>query len=247
MEMKDKLEKAFNEALDNHELPYDAAAWNAVKKQLPAAKTPWYWIGGAAAVVVVVGLAVFLYDNDAADTNQNQVSQTETNIVVNEVNADLNNSNSEIEENGSSNKIIEPNVITQGSGSAIDAMPPVRISASASNAGTANQNNTNPWASGPLNNPTPNVIEGYYLNGNEINPEIEKPFEWLKECKSASITGVHSQYCYNSKVVLFAQNVPKDAVITWLFSDGSSTKGERIEFNATKDIKVRMKLTHVED
>ena len=247
MEMKDKLEKAFNEALDNHELPYDAAAWNAMKKQLPAAKTPWYWMGGAAAVVLAVGLGVFLYDNEGADVNQNQVSQTETNIVANDEHNDSNDNNSKPEVVSSNDNNREPNVTSSGSNAANDVMPPVRYSSPTSNAGTANQNNTNPWSSGPLNNPTPHVIEGCYLNENEINPEIEKPFEWLKECKSASISGVHSQYCYNSKVVLFAHNVPKDAVITWLFSDGSSMKGERIEFTATKEVKVRMKLTHGDD
>jgi gliding motility-associated-like protein len=249
MEMNDKLENAFKQALDNHELPYDAAAWNAVKKQVPAAKTPWYWIVGAAAVVLAVGLGVFMYDNESSENNQNQVSQAETNAVTNEVNADLLNGNSKIEDNGSSNNRVEPNVITQGLGAntTIDGIPPAKHSSSTNNSVATNQNNTNPWANGPINNPTPGVIEGVYSNRNEINPETEKPFEWLKECKSASISGVHSQYCYNSKVVLFAHKVPKDAVITWLFSDGSSMKGERIEFTASKDVKVRMKLTHVED
>lgn len=244
MKMNDKLENAFKQALDNHELPYDAAAWKAVQKQLPAAKTPWYWIGGAAAVVLAVGLGVFLYDNGTSEVSQNQVSQTETNVVTNQVSTNLTNSELEIEDNGTSSSNIEPNVITQGSGTASCPIPPVKSSTSANSSGTTIQNNANNGSNGPINNPTPG---GFYQNGNEINPEIEKPFEWLKECKSASISGVHSHYCFNSRAILFAHNVPKDAVVTWLFSDGSSMKGEKIEFTANKDLKVRLRLTHVED
>jgi len=244
MEMKDKLEKAFNEALDNHELPYDAAAWNAVKKQLPAAKTPWYWIGGAAAVVLAVGLGVFLYENGTSEVSQNQVSQTETNVVTNQVSTNLTNSELEIEDKSTSSSNMEPNVITQGSGTASCPIPPVKSSNSANSSGTTSQNNANNGSNVAIHNPTSSE---YYQNGSEINHEVEKPFEWLEECKSASISGVHSHYCSNAKVILFAHHVPKDAVVTWLFSDGSSIKGERIEFTASKDLKVRLKLTHIED
>jgi gliding motility-associated-like protein len=244
MEMNDKLENAFKQALDNHELPYDAAAWNAVKKQLPAAKTPWYWIGGAAAVVLAVGLGVFLYENGTSEVSQNLVSQTETNVVTNQVSTNLTNSELEIEDKSTSSSNMEPNVITQGSGTASCPIPPVKSSNFANSSGTTSQNNANNGSNVAIHNPTSSE---YYQNGSEINHEVEKPFEWLKECKSASISGVHSHYCSNAKVILFAHHVPKDAVVTWLFSDGSSMKGERIEFTASKDLKVRLKLTHIED
>lgn len=243
MEMKDKLEKAFNEALGNHELPYDAVAWNAVKKQLPAAKTPWYWMGGAAALVLAVGLGVFLYENEAADDNQSQFSQTETMDADQAVNADLNNNNTQLDDVSATDNNQEPNVIRQGSGSnsATDAMPPVRHSSPTSNAGASNQNNTNPWSSGPLNNPTPVVIDGVYTVGQDSDVDI---MEWLDACKKSSISGMHNYYCQNTKVILFAHQIPDNAYVTWLFSDGTKIKGEKVEFKSKKDLKVRLELTH---
>lgn len=244
--MKDKLEKAFNEALDNHELPYDAAAWNAVKKQLPAAKTPWYWMGGAAAVVLAVGLGVFLYDNSTSDANQNQLSQIETMDADQAVNADLNNNNSQSEVVGSNDNNEEPNVITQGSGSnsATDAMPLVRHSSSTSNAGPPNQNNTNPWSNGPINNPTSNVIDGVYIIGQDSDVDI---MEWLDACKKSSISGMHNYYCQNAKVILFTHQLPANSDVTWLFSDGTKIKGEKAEFKSKKDLKVCIQLSNKKD
>ena len=83
--MKDKLEKAFQDALENYELPYNANAWNAVQKQLPKNKTPWYKIGGAAAILLTAVILFAVYQNSDAEKPE-LVQKEELNNIDNSSN-----------------------------------------------------------------------------------------------------------------------------------------------------------------
>ncbi len=232
MEMKDNLEKAFNQALDNHELPYDAAAWNAVKKQLPAAKTPWYWLGGAAAVVVAVGIVLLvnqssehiISDQNLDDVNTNQTVQNPDDLT----NSNISNGASDIHTPQSEDEITRVNTLAD--------------SPFTSNRNT-NAPNTNPTHSrptGPLDRPGNDISGVYTIVDNDSQPD--KSSEWLKACEKTTISGLHAYYCQNAKVVLFAHQVPSNTEVTWLFSDGTKIKGEKVEFTAAKGLQVRLML-----
>ncbi len=111
--MKDNLENAFKDSLDNLELPYDSAAWTAMSAKLdaaqPIATTPpassvGKWIIAAGAVITV-SVGAYLYVNSEKEVTQPQVitenpvksentvdkKQTEsTEITENSVNNDVN-------------------------------------------------------------------------------------------------------------------------------------------------------------
>tara|TARA_B100000508_G_scaffold141079_1_gene146043 strand:- start:11747 stop:13048 length:1302 start_codon:yes stop_codon:yes gene_type:complete len=80
--MKDNLEKAFKEKLDQFEAPYDASAWESMNARLDAQQSAGgssllKWIAGSAAVITVVSLAVyFSIDN----SQQNEVLKAENQI-----------------------------------------------------------------------------------------------------------------------------------------------------------------------
>jgi len=232
MEMNDKLENAFKQALDNHELPYDAAAWKAVQKQLPAANTPWYWIGGAAAVVLAVGLGVFLYDNESSEINQNQMSQIETKDVSNEVNAELNNNNSNIEDNSSSNNNAKPNVITKGSGAnaAIDLMPPVFRP-------QPNQGNTQITNYGT--GATSAMHSSHGTPGPVIDPRVE---EWVQASNKIEVRGSQNVYCENSSVTLSAINLPENSEVYWKIGKGKKVIGASVTFIVTDGLEVELSV-----
>ena len=82
--MKD-IEKLFKDSLENHELPYDASAWNSLESKLPKGNlvkpinfTKWGLIGFAAATLAV---SVFIVSNsDEKQTNvieKKEVKQVE--------------------------------------------------------------------------------------------------------------------------------------------------------------------------
>lgn len=222
MEMNDKLENAFKQALDNHELPYDAAAWKAVQKQLPAAKTPWYWIGGAAAVVLAVGLGVFLYDNEGADVNQNQVSQTETNIVANDEKNDSSDNNSKPEVVSSNDNNREPNEISLG--------------ANHEQENDLNRN-TNTFSvtqpSRVLSTPLPQLT----IPGPIVDPRVE---EWVQESNKIEVRGVQNVYCENGSVTFKVVNLPKNSEVNWVLGKGEKVSGDAVTFNVTDGIEVEL-------
>lgn len=232
MEMKDKLEKAFSEALDNHELPYDAAAWNAVKKQLPAAKTPWYWMGGAAAVVVVAAIVLFVNNSSENIISEQHVKEVNANQTAQNP-EDLTNSNSSIgaTDNPTLQSEDEMSQLNANSDSPI-------VSSRIVNSTNANPNHSRP--NSPLDRPS-YYLSGVYTDIDNTN-QPDKSSEWLEACDKTTISGLHSYYCKNSKVKLFAHQVPPNTEVTWLFSDGTEIKGENADFIAVNGLQVRLML-----
>lgn len=71
--MKDNLEKAFKEKLDQYEAPHDASAWDAMNKRLDAQQSTGgnnllKWISGSAALIAVVAVGSYFLTRE--DTNQ---------------------------------------------------------------------------------------------------------------------------------------------------------------------------------
>lgn len=235
MEMKDNLEKAFNQALDNHELPYDAAAWNAVKKQLPAAKTPWYWLGGAAAVVVAVGIVLLvnhsseniISEQNLDDVNTNQTVQNPDDLT----NSSISNHTIDIPAPQSEDEITRVNTLADS---------PFTSNRNTNAPNSTNTNTTHPRPTGPVDRLGNDISGVYTIVDNDSQPD--KSSDWLMAIEKTSISGLHSYYCQNAKVVLFAHQVPSNTEVTWLFSDGTKIKGEKVEFTAVKGLQVRLML-----
>jgi hypothetical protein len=81
--MKD-IEKLIKDSLENHELPYDASAWNSLESKLPKGNlvkpinfTKWGLIGFAAAALAV---SVFIVSN-SDEKSTNQIEKTEVKQV----------------------------------------------------------------------------------------------------------------------------------------------------------------------
>jgi gliding motility-associated-like protein len=213
--MSDKLEKAFREALGNHEMPFEAAAWTAVSKKLPVSKAPWYWIGGAATLVLLIVGAVVLFPNNAEAPEAIANTEIQEDIVpVNDASKALEPQNQSI----ASTEIIvnheKPVVHKEKDNLTTEQVEIPKIA----------YDNT-PFSWQPrLNNPRPVVSDG-----DNKNPQ-------------AMISGLHNYYCENNRVVLFAHQIPDGYTFYWELSDHRTLQGERIEFTAKEGLKVRLVL-----
>jgi hypothetical protein len=84
--MSQKFEHIFKEALQNQEVPYDPAAWNALSSKLDKAMpvsgkkpfNPWAAVIIAVALVGGTSLWYFASDNKPTDNNSSRINQTET-------------------------------------------------------------------------------------------------------------------------------------------------------------------------
>jgi gliding motility-associated-like protein len=235
MKMKDKLENAFKQALDNHELPYDASAWKAVQKQLPAAKTPWYWIGGAAAVVLIAGVAFFLTESIHTDVIKpaEKTSEKETEFIS-EMNAEISTNPAQQNE-----LHISSDIESLGSGSnSIDTK---------NKRSSQSELNFNHHLEDNANNRTVALSSSNATVTSSSSDNLSTTQTWIENVNNAKISGLHNHYCANAKVILHAHNVPANTDVIWQLSDGSTIKGSKAEFTAKKDIKVRMKLVSSTD
>ena len=84
--MSQKFEHIFKEALQNQEVPYDPAAWNALSSKLDKAMpvsgkkpfNPWAAVIIAVALVGGPSLWYFASNNKPTDNNSSRINQTET-------------------------------------------------------------------------------------------------------------------------------------------------------------------------
>lgn len=84
--MSQKFEHIFKEALQNQEVPYDPAAWNALSSKLDKAMpvsgkkpfNPWAAVIIAVALVGGTSLWYFASNNKPTDNNSSRINQTET-------------------------------------------------------------------------------------------------------------------------------------------------------------------------
>jgi len=232
MKMNDKLENAFKQALDNHELPYDASAWKAVQKQLPASKAPWYWVGGAAAVVLLVGLTIILTDNnnEVQVVVSESVLETETKSVTDNEAISLSETlHSTVHSTSEINKTEQSTASKNSATNNASANTDVSVIKTADGAAPKTVTTSNS-----------DVAIALQTNNNLLST-------WNDQAGKTSISGIQPYYCQNARVVLHAHDVPAQTDVVWYLSDGRTIKGNKAEFNALKDLKVRMKLVHIND
>jgi gliding motility-associated-like protein len=218
--MKDKLEKAFHDALVNYELPYNPKAWNALKKQLPVSKKPWYLIAGTAAglILAVVLFAVFSKNDTSVVEKKNATKQLEnsTSQVHEEHYFALDDANpiaDDIALSRSEKKLTRQDKSPSGEGSSVD----------------------------PIINSDPQFIldqshQSYSQKGFHLNED--KSADNAQEVTQIQLRGVQRYYCENSPVRLQATNVPSNSSVTWKLSNGKSFEGPSAEFLAEKNLEV---------
>lgn len=219
--MKDKLEKAFQDALENHELPYNANAWNAVQKQLPTNKTPWYKIGGAAAVILSAVILFAVFQNSDAEKTavSKKVDHVEQNneSVSNPPEQALADVASEMQNNPIPERNNTSEIQTKNR--------PAQVARTES-ATSVDPNSTAKDTS--LNSPK-TVVSDNSTN----NAESE---QWLKEIQNVEIQGLARVYCENNSVNLRVVNLPKNTVVLWALSDGTELHGESAQFKAKHEL-----------
>ena len=237
--MKDKLEKAFHDALVNHEVNYDPKAWESLKKELPASKTPWYIFGGAAAILLTVLVAYSLMPSETlvhepltvqneeqSKSNQlvnehihseNQPEQTQNQVGTNEK-ADL-AFNQPAGKRQETNEIQAASKIEYAQGSA----PSKDFSEAVSNTSQESFSSRN------QNNMTPD---------NSTQNEIQEA--WSREIANIEITGLKPFYCLNTEVVLKANQVPENTKVSWIIGKNDVIAGKEAKFIAQENQEVRL-------
>lgn len=219
--MKDNLEKAFHDALVNNEVPYDPKAWDALKKQLPVSKTPWYLFGGpAAALIIAVVLYAVLYTNETSvveKANATNQQEDSTSQVKEEHYSAVENANPVVE-NGALPPQSEKKLSRQ------DKAPSSQDKAADATI----------------------TSEPQFMFAQPGQPQLQLGLQ-SHEDKSAVIAqentqlqlqGVQSYYCENSPVKLQAINVPSNSSVSWKLSNGKILQGTSVEFLAEKNLEV---------
>ena len=226
--MKDKLEKAFQDALENHELPYNVEAWNAVQKQLYRKKTPWYKIAGAASLIIAAVILIAVNQNTESDkedliekqnfvSNKTPLNNSEVQTEVIDIETQNSTSSSEKNTNAVQAKVNPVNKRKTDNTVDSDLNPTIFKS--------------------PINDPQPYFIDEL------VQPPSEKMAnEWLKEVKRVYIQGIENNYCINSDIFLRAMNLPKNSEAIWVFSNGKEIHREIANFKATEDLIVTLKV-----
>lgn len=81
MEENKNFEDQFRVSLESFELPYDAAAWTSLEKNLPSKRKFNFlkWAFGGAAVLLLIGLASLIRYNNTADDSKTNLPLTENN------------------------------------------------------------------------------------------------------------------------------------------------------------------------
>jgi gliding motility-associated-like protein len=231
--MKDKLEKAFQDALENYELPYNANAWNAVQKQLPKSKTPWYKIGGAAAIVLIAVILFAVYQNSTEKTalvQKDDFVDVKTPLNTADIQADA----TEIQ---TQNALPSNDKNTDAVQAKVNSIKKKKTD----NAANADLNQTIFKSS--INDPQPNSIDGPVQT-----PGEDRANEWLKEVQRVYIQGIENNYCINSDIFLRAMNLPKNTKLTWRLNNGKTFTGETLSVKASEDLKdVELDLNFVSD
>lgn len=229
--MSDKLEKVFQEALVNHELPYDAAAWNAVRKKLPSSKKPWnYWLGGVAAIAfVLLGFWVLL----PSDTSE-KMNVAKTDIIQEE---EPNKNHEKATAGLQTEESVAPNMDEKQD----DASLTKKAGLAAKNPNVFNANiHREPFCQWPILVKDPiAVVE----DGPVINPDVQI---WRASVEHLKIMGLQIAYCENAVAKLHVQNVPENARVLWRLSNGLEFEGEKVSFRVSKDLKVNLDIEPIQ-
>lgn len=237
--MKDKLEKAFHDALVNHEVNYDPKAWESLKKELPANKTPWYIIGSAAAILVTVLVAYSLMPSETSvhepvivqneeqpkndqpikelKQSENQPKQTRNQVDTNE-NADL----APIQTT-SKHRVTNENQVARNTESSHGNSPNKDLTDDVSNGAQENLNPRN------QNNTTP-----IHASQNEIQET------WSQEIAGIEITGLKPFYCSDAEIILNANHVPENTNVSWIIGKDDVIAGNEARFIAQENQEVRL-------
>ncbi len=235
--MKDKLEKAFHDALINQEVAYDPKAWEALKKQLPGSKMPWYTIGGAAAVVAIsAGLWwTFTKNNEESKSTEVQSKKSEF-VAPNENNQSAQDHSNILTENPSSNPATDKiravyqsnvNQTTQANG----------IFIKPGNTQTLTSNPDESSASVAQNSSAPTTKNNPQPVETNTNPAVRS-----KDFENIEIIGIQNSYCENGLVQLRVSNAPQNSDVNWRLSNGKTIRGVVAEFKAERGLEVNVEI-----
>ena len=127
---KDKFEKMFEEALRDHEMPYDEQAWNAVNDKIVkrGLRNSGYSAGLVAAatigVLITVAASVYLFTPDATDNDhpQKEHSVQQNDGEPNTILPIVKNEHEKIENTTPSNEV--ENIIPEEKSDGIDQADP---------------------------------------------------------------------------------------------------------------------------
>lgn len=83
--MNSNLEEKFKNAFENYELPYNPQSWSDLNQKLdhnqttppPSKSTSLKWFGGAAIILAITSLVIYLNQKDVAPSNQQTVHLTD--------------------------------------------------------------------------------------------------------------------------------------------------------------------------
>jgi len=222
--MKNNLEKLLKESLENHQMPYDPKAWEAVKKQLPSTPSPALKISVATVTVAAIAIISVLIFNSNPETNK-----TENNVVVE--NNDVNNVTEEkvISNDDSINN--SENTISNDANEQIQPDNLNRV-----------QQTT------PVNNqPVVDPVQDNSIKPSDDSksPRVESTTDskWLISAQNAYISTSSSMVCKGSSVTFSLNNVPENSVIEWIVDNGkiSSSKSLTVKMNESSSVSVKLR------
>ncbi len=220
--MKNNLENLLKESLENHQMPYDPKAWEAVKSQLPSTPNPALKISLATIAVAAITIISVLIFNSIPETKQ-----TENNVVV---------------ESNDTNNITEEN-ITSSEDSVLNKSDNQTSNEENHQIDTEKENYADyspivPHQ--PVDNENDNILTP---SDSQKPPRVESAeSKWLIAAQNAYISTSSSIVCKGSSVTYVLNNVPENSVIEWIVDNGksSSTKSLTLKMNESSSVSVKI-------
>lgn len=229
--MKQNLEKIFKASLENHEMPYDAGAWENVKNQLPGGKLSSLTKAGiAAGIIAVVSLITFftLPDQHTDKQTVQQPSQTTPVKTIEKTTENTEKTNSQETEETVS--VLQ----AETSGEADSSMPEQaekRGNTPASIDGKSTHQETQ-------KDPAP-------VNSNHATGTLKNIADtWTPLAENAYIQLSEKTICKGSEITAVVKNVPKNTLIEWKAGHLLAANTSEITLSPEESVLIEVLLTN---
>lgn len=231
--MKQNLEKIFKASLENHEMPYDAGAWENVKNQLPGSKlSALTKTGIAAGIIAIVSLITFfaLPDQQSAKQTVQQPSQATPAETIEKVTENTQKPNLKPTEESvtvvqvdSSSETDSP--LSEQTESRRTQLSPIR--------GKSIDQETQ-------NDPVNSGTGSDHTTGTSLN-SVDT---WTPLADNAYIQLSEKTICKGSEITAIVKNVPENTLIEWKAGQLLATNTSKITLTPEESVLIEVLLTN---
>ena len=232
--MKQNFEQIIRDSVNNHEVPYEAGAWEKFQGKLPAStpfyKTNWFVTSGLALIITAGFVAYSLYNGEENPTNNADIiaQNSEQNSALNEISTTNNGEATTVNQEVMPNKSNSVNLPTDNS---VDATKSVNNTDG--NAQTSQNLTASNDRQGNQNEELPNANKSGDLKSVDTKKNSSPNVLHEEEMISAEFY-LEKKICKGNKVFLIADNINPTYKYLWSVNNDKLLEGSSVNYKPTK-------------